>query len=238
MTQVNRETLKGYFGRGKMPTDEHFGDLVDSMLNIMDDGFDRTEKNGLRLVPLEERGAVIELLRDIQDAEPLWRFEVDKKEGSLAIVPGNEETPLLTFFQNGKMQWRGDLEVSGDLAARRIRGNYQEGQTIADGKWHDIVKQSGLKAGCRAYRVMAGCGWPGRGKYALLEATAMHCFGKRRRISAHRTWFGIHFNKLQLRWHKVKESWNLQIRTRCNYGGDIPIRYWVTELWDDPYFEQ
>lgn len=237
MTQVNRETLRGYFGRGKMPVAEHFGDLVDSTLNIMDDGFERTEKNGIQLAPLEDKGPVLEFFCEIQDTEPLWMIEVDKRNGCLSVERGGDKQPVLTLYPEGKVAWHGDLEVEGVLAARSFKGNYHSGEVDADGVWHDITKEDGEeKSGCRAYRVIAGCGVPGKGKYALMEATAMHCFGRRQKIQSLQSWFGIHFNRIQLRWERCGIGWRLQLRTRRNYGMEVKLRFRVTELWDDYYF--
>ena len=38
MSRQNRTTLKGYFNTGARPTQEHFADLIDSNLNLVDDG--------------------------------------------------------------------------------------------------------------------------------------------------------------------------------------------------------
>ena len=38
MSRQNRTTLKSYFSTGTRPTQEHFADLIDSNLNLMDDG--------------------------------------------------------------------------------------------------------------------------------------------------------------------------------------------------------
>ena len=112
---------------------------------------------------------------------------------------------------------------------------YPSGET--GGGWYDITGEpEGELPGCRAYRVIAGCGKKGKGKYALLEATALHCYGSHRRIHSMQSWFGIHFNRLRLRWYKRGETWRLQIRTRCDYGEEARIRFQVSELWQDHYF--
>ena len=51
MAKQNRETLKRFFGVGKLPTEEHFADLVDSSLNIIDEGFDKTDEFGFEITP-------------------------------------------------------------------------------------------------------------------------------------------------------------------------------------------
>lgn len=41
MPRTNRNTLKEYFKRGSMPNQKHFYELIDSMVNISDDGIDK-----------------------------------------------------------------------------------------------------------------------------------------------------------------------------------------------------
>ncbi len=42
----NRETLKTYFRKGAVPTEEQFADLIDSTPNIEDDGFVKVQNEG------------------------------------------------------------------------------------------------------------------------------------------------------------------------------------------------
>ena len=41
MTTRNRETLRGFFSAGRLPTQDHFGDLIESMLNMDDEEIGR-----------------------------------------------------------------------------------------------------------------------------------------------------------------------------------------------------
>ncbi len=51
MEIFNRSTLKGFFQKGKVPTEVHFSNLIDSTINKIDDGFAKTVDNGLKLSP-------------------------------------------------------------------------------------------------------------------------------------------------------------------------------------------
>lgn len=236
MAKANRETLKEYFSSGKIPTERQFGDLIESMLNIVDDGMNRTAGQGLQLSPLDESGPVLEFFANILDEVPLWKINIDKKQGILGIYKGDEEMPFLILDADHRMKITGDIEVNGNVTTSGLVGNYRIGKVPADGKWHDITDENASESsGCRAYRVMAGCGRKGKGKYALLEATAIHCYGKHRRISYCQSWYGMHFNRLKMRWKQEGEAWRLQIRSRCDYGGETYVRFQVTELWQD-YF--
>lgn len=243
MTKVNRETLKKYFSAGNRPTVSQFTDLVDSVPNIVDDGMARTDKNGLKLSPLNQEGSVIEFYKDIQDNYPVWKITLNSNM-SLTVSQHNEKMPALTLYPNGPIKIQTDVEIDGTVAARGFTGNYARNSILsqtakANGQWNTIpLREDKEKDGCRAYRIMAGCGKCNHGKYALLEATAMHCYGKRKRIKTTQSWFGTHFNRIKLRWYEENGHLQLQIRTRSNYGENAAIRYYITELWNDYYMNQ
>ena len=74
MPRTNRNTLKEYFKRGSMPNQKHFYELIDSMVNISDDGIDKNPDDGLRLAPSKENSPVISLFTNIQDNIPEWKI--------------------------------------------------------------------------------------------------------------------------------------------------------------------
>lgn len=56
MAKKNREVLKSYFKTGKIPTQQHYEELIDSMLNLPEDGIENGSKDikvaqGLLLTP-------------------------------------------------------------------------------------------------------------------------------------------------------------------------------------------
>lgn len=244
MPQTNRETLKEYFKEGSRPTSQHFRDLIDSMLNIVEDGLDRSDKEGLKLSPLHGKGPVLEYFRDIQDSKPIWKVILDTGNRTLSIVNGEDDKPMITLSPDRPIRIHNDVEIEGSLSAHRFCGNYTQSQNWcstakANGAWHTIpLMQKNERDGCRAYHIVAGCGKIGHGKYSLLDATAIHCYGQHKKIKGTHSWFGIHFNRIQLRWHKEGLNLVLQIRTRCNYGEDIFIRYQVAEIWNDYYMNR
>ena len=52
MALINRQTLKNYFKKGGFTTEKHFVDLIDSSLNIVDDGISIQKEHGLKINPL------------------------------------------------------------------------------------------------------------------------------------------------------------------------------------------
>jgi len=45
MAKKNRNTLKNYFKAGKIPTEQHYEELIDSMLNLQEDGIENSNKD-------------------------------------------------------------------------------------------------------------------------------------------------------------------------------------------------
>lgn len=232
MAKTNRRTLKEYFGKGKKPDSGQFADLIDSMLNIVDDGFNKSAERGLQLSPLDDEGAVMEIRRNILDNEPAWIVALGKG-GELNIHRGLEEEPLVSLFQDGKIvldtKDKIELEINGTVRADSFTGNYLKGQIPANGQWQNIGE---LEYGCVGYQIEAACGLKGKGRYALVEATAIHCFGKHSSIRSSHSWFGSRFNRIQFRWYSEGLNCRLQVRTRSDYGEDVWVHYCIKRLFD------
>lgn len=232
MAKTNRRTLKEYFGKGKKPDSGQFADLIDSMLNIVDDGFNKSAERGLQLSPLDDEGAVMEIRRNILDNEPAWIVALGKG-GELNIHRGLDEEPSVSLFQDGKIvlgtKDKIELEINGTVRADSFTGNYLKGKVPANGQWQNIGE---LEYGCMGYQIEAACGLKGKGRYALAEATAIHCFGKHPSIRSSHSWFGSRFNRIQFRWYSEGLNCRLQVRTRSDYGEDVWVYYCIKRLFD------
>jgi hypothetical protein len=234
MARRNRLTLKKFFARGKMPTEEHFTDLVDSMVNIVDEGFDKSSERGLSLAPLDEQGHVASIFRKIEDEEQKWSVILEKDSENLSFNKFDGET-IFTLDQNGNVGFgtanpKHQIHTTKTVGFYGRAGTYASGEVPANGEWHTITDELN---GCYAFEVIAGCGKPFGGKYALLVATAMQCFGAHPKVYVKQSWYGIKCNKIRLRWRKVNDNSILQMSTRCNYGPDIKINYNISSLWDN-----
>lgn len=232
MAKTNRRTLKEYFMPGKKPDSTQFADLIDSMLNIVDDGLVKTSEGGLVLSPTNgsRAGNVMEIRQDILDGEAAWRFSVNEK-GTICIKRGETDDSVIELHQNGLVSLFSELRVDGNVSAMSYRGQMIE--VRANGQWHDI---SDYDYACSAYYIVAkACGKKGSGLYAMCEASAMNCFGKHKKVVyLCNSWFGSWFNKIQIRWHKRKSDngqnvHGLQIRTRSDFGEGAKITFYIQE---------
>lgn len=266
MTKRNRKTLADNFADGKMPTQEAFGDLIDSMVNIVDDGFDKSAADGMKVAQLDNSSKLISFYDEITVKDPLWSvaFSTSGYGGgaggikSLSFQYGGGKASGLTLAgvpaADGEDAAAGrirvgvnqaepsrELDVGGVIASdgRIGREGRQENRVRADGKWHPILR--GLD-GCQAFEIMAGVGRKNSGRYALLHAFALSTFNSSKgNITRHHAHYSSRCDQIDLRWTGETHSYALEMRTRCNFeqgaSEEIYVRYYVTQLWFDPFME-
>lgn len=249
MARRNRDTLKRKFNDGEMPSASAFSELIDSMLNIVDEGFDKTAADGLKVSQLNQ-GKLLSFYQNIDIKSPIWSIQLDGPEGGLAF--GNADNTGALTLRQLKIERDGEtrpgdfeLDMAGRIVADGRRGRAGRLAVPADGKWHDITDT--LK-GCNAFEITAGVGKPGTGKYALMHAFAMMAFNGRSEIDYRQAHFGSKCNRLQLQWvpdpDGAKHSYILQMRVGCSYdnGRNAKERTWVsyylTNLWFDPMMDE
>lgn len=263
MTKRNRKTLTDNFSEGSMPTQEAFGDLIDSMVNIVDDGFDKSAQDGMKVAQLGNY-KLISFYDEITVKSPLWSiaFSVPGYGGesigykNLNFFYGGNNASGLTLANASELGAEGEgkirlgvnknnpeheVDVVGVIASdgRIGREERKEFEVRADGDWHPIL--TGLD-GCQAFEIMAGVGKPHTGKYALLHAYALSTFNsKHGSITYHQAHFSSRCDQIELRWVGETHNYSLEMRTRCNLEEneeEIYIRYYVTQLWFDPFMER
>jgi hypothetical protein len=239
MNLKNRETLKEFFRKGKMPAEGNFEALIDSMVNRIDDGFSKSMDHGMMLSPEGSSKSLMSFFRSIEQKNPAWTFSIDADDhhrGMSFLEPGPQGGVRLFLQEGGNVgvgtiEPKYKLEVNGFAAMKGRVGSFSTGTIPADGKWHDIV---GDLNGCQAFEIVARVGQHGSGRYALLYATAASTFGRSKsRITKMQAHYGWWWNKMKIRWRGTTFSYGLQIRSRRNYGKEFVIHYHVTKLWGD-----
>jgi hypothetical protein len=252
--------LRKFFRDGALPTAEHYGDLIDSVVNRIDDGFDKSEREGLRIASLGTSPALLSFYNGAGSAEAVWAFRHGRTAGTLHLQQGagaggpadggpaaDPDRPGLSLSRAGRVgvntadpDWR--LDVDGVARMRgRIGFPGPEATVPADGRWHDVT---GPLTGCHGYEVMAGAGGePGRGRYALVHAVALNAYNPRnpvmnwlfarRSIRSQTAVFGSYADRLRLRWAGSTRSYRLQLRSNSSFGSGVAVRYYLTRLWFD-----
>ena len=263
MTSRNRKTLKNYFSNGQLPTQDHFADLIDSMLNMSDEGFRKTVDNGEEIYAPVGHEALLSFYRDQDPQTLLWRFALNGVQNQLRVQTqeGTSEAPLLCLDRSqrvgiGLARPGEALDVQGTVASTGRRGRYDKdcGQSLkADGLWQDLAMNL---QGCQGFEVMAGAGRQGSGHFSLLHAVALSAYGpgtgplawlkRGRGIRKTQAWWGRRCDRLELRWFVKEKSdehgkkdekgrYRLQIRSGCNFGDKELITVHLTQLWFDEH---
>jgi len=260
MTLFNRETLKNFFRKGRFPSEAHFSALIDSTINKIDDGFNKTEDNGLQVSPQGSSDSLVSFFRTIADENPKWQIGLRDNaevEGlSFDFVKENRdgsrtEENILFLSENGEVgikqsKPRMTLDVNGTLGIKNRMGTYALGEVDGDGQWYTIIDHL---TGLQAFEILAIVEGPrNRGRYALTHAIAISAYGKScsriQQIKAtHRKllfWPWI-WDQIDFRWSGDIYNYGLQVRTRSPYKhpekGVSRIQYHINCLWNRDVFK-
>jgi hypothetical protein len=233
MSRKNRRTLKESFRQGKKPSQQDFENLIDSMLNILDDGFSKTAETGMGLAPLLEKGTVISVFKEPADSKPQWEIAINT-ERCLEIrrCKNDNVFPVLILKSDGTVELgtEGCETVLKDVLRMPVReGTLYRGSVPANGYWHDITD---ALSGYQVLEVTAYAGKKGSGKHAVLFATATACFGAKAKIKKTSSHYGNYGHKIRLRWKKSDGNFQakLQLKTIFKYDNETTIKYHITGL--------
>lgn len=256
MTIRNRKTLQHFFDEGRLPTRDHFADLIDSMLNMSDEGFHKSAENGIEVSSPAGYDALVSFYREQSSRTALWSMSYGGDRDQLlfhhaGVAASRGRRPVLALDAQdrvgiGTAEPEEALDVAGTIASSGRVGNCSWpglAPALADGEWHDLT---GPLGGCQAFEVMAGAGHPGEGRFALMHAIAMNAYNpasgwwdilsRRKHIRCDHSWYGRRCDKLELRWEGSSgrnASYRLQVRSKCDYGGGARIKATLTQLWFD-----
>lgn len=260
MAKRNRITLKDFFRRGALPSASQFGDLIDSTLNLIDEGFDKSAEHGLEISPLRDQSSLMSFFKNQDPERAVWTIRYDGDRDTL-LIEGPEQPATISLTPDRKVGIRTttpswDLDVNGVVACRGRTGSFRHGGVPADGKWHSIATEL---SGCHAFEVVAGTGRKHTGHYALMHAFAVNTHNPRgmlfnflslkKRIRYHQGYYRSLRSKLKLRWASgatddagsADGAYRLQLRSNRDYGQDgqtVEIRFHITQLWFDPFMEE
>jgi len=245
MALMNRQTLKNYFKKGNSPDEMHFAHLIDSMVNIVEDGIGRGVDDGFRISPQGYSKKLISFFENPRNTTPSWYISLNESNQKSLTFNENEEGARFTLKEGGNVGIGTPnpihtLEVRGSAAFDTRLGSFARGAVPGDGKWHNLI--SGLDE-IQAFEVMARIrGRKGSGKYAISHAIALSAFGGKGSSPSIRVTsasYGGFFNKLQLRWSGEVNNYALQVRTRRHYGLNdqdgqpFMIHFHITRLWSE-----
>lgn len=226
MPLINRKTLKNYFKKGGLPTENNFIDLIDSTINSIDDGIHITKQDGLKLYKSGISSKLLSFFKNPSQKSSDIDFNLDKND-----IPGfSIDTPDRTIIKinnegniginNPKPKY--DLDINGELAYHSRTGLFKVGNVPGDGEWHTIIENLD---GLNSFEINSNIsGAKESGKYCISHAIAVSAFGGRRsksKINDTTSYWGSRRNKIIYRWKGELHNYNLQIRTIGKYPVQI-----------------
>ena len=265
MTSRSRESLKRYFREGALPDEDHFADLIDSMLNMSDEGFRKTVHYGFEVYASQGHDALLSFFRDQEPESPAWQIGLSGASDLLHVrgrpesgldLTASDEAPTLALDARrrvgvGTATPRVALDVAGVISSDGRRGHVARSESTplrADGSWQNLTDEL---QGCQAFELTAGVGVPRGGRFALVHAIALNTYNptlgwlnflnRRRGIRQTNAWYGRRCDRLHLRWEGNSgrnAKYRLQIRSGCDFGPDVVMRAYLTRLWFDPHMTE
>ncbi len=233
MAQKTRANLKNYFLKGNIPTEQDFHDFIDSSVNKIDDGIIKTKGEGIKILADGTNRELLRFFDNINDLNPTWTINQkteDGNEGFNIVEPNGGSRLFIAKGGNvGIGSTRPDykLDVSGMIGMEGRKGNFAFGEIPADGEWHDVLSDLNEY---QAFEIIATVGK--KGAHSILHAIAVSTYGKSKNaITKTCGYYGWSRNKLDVRWAGSYFSYQLQIKTKSNYGEGILIKYNIAKLY-------
>lgn len=103
MSIKNRQTLCQFFGEGRMPTSDHFHDLIHSTLNMRDEGFRKTAADGFIVTAPQGFEALASFCREQNGDDPLWSMSLGGSDSAHllfkagGVAARRQEAPVLSL---------------------------------------------------------------------------------------------------------------------------------------------
>ncbi len=207
MSKHNRNTLKSFFSDGAMPSSDMFEDLIDSTINLNDDGFEKTAADGIKITNIGDYKILSSYYNQSDRDHALWQMRFDGANNNFVL--GKPEFSTGPVVRDGDNESSGDvvglehalciseseqalkvgigqkapkdtLDVNGSLRSIGRRGSFGDSfQTVpADRNWHDVTPL--LKGGV-VLEVVARAKNVDKKYYGLMHAIALHSPWRARR---------------------------------------------------------
>ena len=224
MDRKDRHTLKSYFQKGDVPTEEQFAELIDSVPNIVDDGEAVRTEDGWALYP-RTGGKMGVSLHEAAGEPAAWKLTLTSDKG-LAIKNEAGEA-LLELKQDKNIVLHASVQQEG--GGDEPEPDPQDYLVIeADKKWATLKEITDIKESSRVYTVMALYRDREFGICKLTRAIAICLNNVEQWVESPRKhWWGWS-GYIRLRWQADRDKTYLQIRSTSNsYSGKIYCR--VTE---------
>lgn len=232
MAEKSRASLKNLFLKGKIPRESDFHEVLDSSINKIDDGISRSKGEGLKIISGGVNKELMSFFDNVKDMNPNWYLNQIAEDGSEGLNIGEPNGGSRLFIEKGgnigigTTKPNSKLDVNGVVSSQGRVGLFAFGEVPADGQWHDVLSELNEY---NVFEVVASTGK--KGSHAIIHAIAVATYGKSKPgITMTSGRYGSFRNKLTLRWKGSYFNYQLQVKSKKNYGDGIFIRYNISKL--------
>ena len=226
MAQKNKETLKNYFKKGGFITEKEFIDLIDSSMNVIDDGISIKPEDGLKLNPTGIYSKLISFYKKKSQKNSNFSININHDKNDGLSINDENNVPIIMINKDNKVgivtdNPKYDLHIDGKLGVNTRIGTYKNGSVPANGEWHKIITDLD---GINAFEIMSHVyGEKNSGNHCVSHAIALSTFGGKysnQKIKVlNANWGLFNFrNKIKLKWSGDLHNYNLEIKTTKNWG--------------------
>lgn len=211
MERKNRQTLKSYFQKGDVPTEQQFAELIDSVPNIEEDGQAIRTKDGWSFYP-ETGGNLNIRLHAEEGGAAVWTLSLTP--GKRLAVCNVQGDPVVELAQDKTVTLHGKTVRDGE-GSEPSAGDDDYKTLPADKQWHALsVDLSREGFGCRVFNIYAAFRNPDMGLNKLTCATALwQDFAANKIKSPQKHWWGWS-GGVKIRWKTVDKKLQLQLRSK------------------------
>lgn len=209
MERKDRQTLKGYFKKGNVPTEEEFATLIDSVPNIAEDGQAERTADGWAFYP--KQGGTLRLtLHGAQGKPSAWTVLLAK--GNTLTVENARGETVMQLGQDKTVSLPGWEEKEGEGGTDPAPQPGESVEVEADGQWHDILTVESGETGI--YELTLLLHDADKGIVKETRATAA-CLSSVERLltSPKKHWWGWS-GSMKLRWLERDKKVFLQARSK------------------------
>ncbi|MCD6066921.1 MAG: hypothetical protein K0S33_1747 [Bacteroidetes bacterium] len=233
MAEKTRADLKNLFLKGTIPTERDFHDFIESGINKHDDGVYKNKGEGIRIHADGPNRELINFFDNINDLNPAWVLNEKSEDGNEGFNISEPNGGSRLFIEKGGNIGIGltrptnKLDVAGMVGMEGRKGSFAFGDVPADGQWHDVLSELNEY---QAFEVIASVGK--KGAHSILHAIAVSTYGQSKSaITKTCGYYGWAKNKIDIRWSGSYFSYQLQIRTKTNYGEGVLVKYNIAKLY-------
>lgn len=258
MINEGREQLKNKFSARNIGY-ESYRALIESTVNIKDDGLEKNEEDGLKLSVRGTSSKVLSLYDDRTVNFAEWYIRLNPANAKGLDISHRQlegQSLFLTVVDEvferkrqkrvrmgvGTNRPQFTLDVNGTVSMRARVGAFKVGKIPADKRWHTILDDADGLESCQGYEIMAHINDNDTERYALTHAMILVSEGPKGAVvkATSKYLWGKFLNRIKIKRRQVGGRWVIQIKARDHFGfrrsgGLKNIYYRVTKIWDKDF---